>query len=108
MSFRASIDLKPGIIVFGSGIGLSSLLRSLFVELFPAERAAFAITLISAAKTVGGSLSGPIYSYAFALSLDMKGILQGLPFLVSAACFVIVEFMLITMEKKPLVDAVTV
>jgi len=70
------------------------------VELFPPERAAFATTLISAAKAIGGSLSGPIYAYAFALSLDWKGIFQGLPFLVSAICFVIVEFLLIATKAK--------
>ncbi|RFU25775.1 hypothetical protein B7463_g10566, partial [Scytalidium lignicola] len=91
---------KTGIIIFGTGIGLSSVLRSIFVELFPPERAAFATTLISAAKAVGGSFSGPIYSYAFSLSLDLRGILQGLPFLVSAACFAIVELLLITARLK--------
>jgi len=89
-----------GITIFGTGIGLSSLLRSLFVELFPPERAVFATTLITTANTIGGSLSGPIYSYAFAFSLDLSGALQGLPFLVSAACFVVVEIMLITMKSK--------
>ncbi|KAK6597798.1 MFS multidrug transporter [Botrytis cinerea] len=48
-----------GIIVFGTGIGLSSLLRSIFVGLFPLERAAFATTLISTIKSVGGTFSGP-------------------------------------------------
>ncbi|KAL3424878.1 MFS multidrug transporter [Phlyctema vagabunda] len=90
-----------GMIFFGAGIGLSSLLRSLFVELFPPERAAFATTLISAVKSVGGSLSGPIYSYAFTMSLDLKGILQGLPFLVSAFCFLVTEFVLITIRTPP-------
>ncbi len=77
-------------------MGLSSILRSIFVELFPPEHAAFAMTVISAAKTIGGSLSGPVYSSAFAWSLGLRGMLQGLPFFVSAACFVIVEFILTT------------
>ncbi|KAK6602688.1 MFS multidrug transporter [Botrytis cinerea] len=90
-----------GIIVFGTGIGLSSLLRSIFVGLFPLERAAFATTLISTIKSVGGTFSGPVYSYVFALSLDLDRVLQGLPFIVSAACFVIVASVLITMAKTP-------
>ncbi|KAF7953042.1 hypothetical protein EAE96_006263 [Botrytis aclada] len=90
-----------GIIVFGTGIGLSSLLRSIFVGLFPPKRAAFATTLISTIKSVGGTFSGPVYSYAFASSLNLDRVLQGLPFLVSAACFVIVASVLIMMAKKP-------
>ncbi|MCJ1439406.1 hypothetical protein MMC27_008800 [Xylographa pallens] len=87
-----------GFIIFGAGIGLSSLLRSIFVELFPPERAAYATTVISAVKSVGGSFSGPMYSSAFALSLGLEGFLQGLPFLVSAASFAIVELVLITVR----------
>ncbi|KAF7947158.1 uncharacterized protein EAE97_004407 [Botrytis byssoidea] len=90
-----------GISVFGTGIGLSSLLRSIFVGIFPPERAAFATTLISTIKSVGGTFSGSAYSYAFALSLDLDRVLQGLPFIVSAACFVIVASVLMTMAKTP-------
>ena len=83
-----------GVVIFGTGIGLSSLLRSIFVEALSAEHAAFAISSISAAKTVGGSISGPIYSYALAISMDMTGFFRGLPFLLSALCFVVVATIL--------------
>ncbi|THV47132.1 hypothetical protein BGAL_0332g00030 [Botrytis galanthina] len=60
LSFAPNVAIALfGIIVFGTGIGLSSLLRSIFVGLFPPERAAFATTLISTIKSVGGTTSGP-------------------------------------------------
>ncbi|TGO32572.1 hypothetical protein BHYA_0306g00150 [Botrytis hyacinthi] len=89
-----------GIIIFGTGIGLSSLLRSIFMELFPPEHAAFAITLISTVKNLGSTFSGPVYSYTFALSLNLGGRFQGLPFFVSAICFVIGGVLLIATKKK--------
>ncbi|KAF7880724.1 uncharacterized protein EAF01_011993 [Botrytis porri] len=89
------------IIVLSTRIGLSSLLQSIFVELFSLEYTAFATILISTMKSMGDTFSRSIYFYTFALSLDMDEVLQGLPFIVSAACFVVVASVLITMAKTP-------
>ncbi|KAJ5895325.1 hypothetical protein N7495_007016 [Penicillium taxi] len=87
-----AISTYPAVFIAGVGLlpcgwGFYSALRSLAMELASPSQVGILNTAIGFAQSAGSMASGPILATAFRRSMKEKGLLLGLPYMVTAGLF---------------------
>ncbi|KAK3336087.1 major facilitator superfamily domain-containing protein [Cercophora scortea] len=79
--------LSVGLVWFGLGSGLPSLIRSLVNSLVEEHHIGIANTLVGFMETMGVMIAGPILAESLTLGSNLGGVWVGLPFFVAALLF---------------------
>ncbi|KAL5423070.1 hypothetical protein PMIN04_004236 [Paraphaeosphaeria minitans] len=88
-----------GVVILAMGAGQDSLLRSLATEMVLARDISMIYSAITMLRAIGGSISGPIYAWLYAVGLRQKQeVWIGLPYMVAGVLFLVALGLLVGLE----------
>ncbi|KAF2439455.1 MFS general substrate transporter [Karstenula rhodostoma CBS 690.94] len=88
-----------GVVILAMGAGQDSLLRSLATEMVPTRDISMIYSAITMLRAIGGSVSGPIYAWLYAVGLRQKQeVWIGLPYIVAGVLFLVALGLLTGLE----------
>ncbi|KAK7183939.1 hypothetical protein DPSP01_011737 [Paraphaeosphaeria sporulosa] len=88
-----------GVVIIAMGAGQDSLLRSLATEMVPTRDISMIYSAITMLRAIGGSVSGPIYAWLYAVGLRQRQeVWIGLPYIVAGLLFLVALGLLMGLE----------